>query len=55
MNEVVRPSLSINSKNNNKQQSTYDRITRLKEQTEDLISFEEKIIHDTPHEGYIGF
>jgi|TARA_B100000586_G_scaffold227302_1_gene175240 hypothetical protein len=55
MNKVVRPSLNINSENNNKQQSTYNKITELKKQNKDFISFEEQIIHNKPHEGYIGF
>tara|TARA_B100001559_G_C16463276_1_gene605222 strand:+ start:474 stop:1376 length:903 start_codon:yes stop_codon:yes gene_type:complete len=55
MNEVVRPSLNLTSYNNTKQQSVYEKVSRLKEQTNDFLSFEEKIIHDTPHKGYVGF
>ena len=47
--------LGLTKYNNTKQQSMYEKITRLKEQTNDFISFQEKIIHDTPHKGYIGF
>ena len=55
MKEVVRPSLGLTNYNNAKQQSMYEKITRLKGQHEDFINFEESIIHDTPHKGYIGF
>ena len=55
MTQVVRPSLGLTDYNNTKQQSVYEKITRLKKQHEDFISFEESIIHDTPHKGYIGF
>ena len=55
MEEIVRPSLGLVNYNNTKQQSVYERITRLKEQHNDFIGFEESIIHDTPHKGYIGF
>ena len=55
MTEVVCPSLGLTNYNNTKQQSMYEKITRLKKQNEDFISFEESIILDTPHKGYIGF
>jgi len=58
LNEVVRPSLGITSKNNDKQYSIMKKLNKLKESYSDLIGFEEHILDeivDYKHIGYVGF
>ena len=58
LNEVVRPSLGLKSKNNDKQHSTVELLDKLKDENHDLLSFEEGILKevvDYNHIGYIGF
>tara|TARA_B100001057_G_scaffold22028_3_gene20363 strand:- start:7384 stop:8316 length:933 start_codon:yes stop_codon:yes gene_type:complete len=58
LNEVVRPSLGLKSKNNDKQHSTVELLDKLKDENHDLLSFEEAILKevvDYNHIGYVGF
>ena len=58
LNEVVRPSLGITDKNNDKQVNTYKVLDQLKNDNKDLLSFEEAILDkiiDYKHIGYVGF
>ena len=58
LNEIVRPSLGIKDKNNDKQVSTVDTLDKLKDENKDLLSFEKGILENIveyKHIGYLGF
>lgn len=58
LNKVVRPSLGLKSKNNDKQYSTMNKLNELKTAYTDLIRFEEHILEEIVeynHIGYVGF
>jgi len=58
LNEVVRPSLGLKDKNNDKQVSTLNTLDKLKDENKDLLSFEKGILDNIveyKHIGYLGF
>jgi hypothetical protein len=58
LNEVVRPSLGLKDKNNDKQVSTLNTLDKLKDEYKDLLSFEKGILDNIveyKHIGYLGF
>jgi len=58
LNTVLKPSLGLNTENNDKQLRTMKKLDQLKEANRDLVSFEEGILSNIveyKHIGYVGF